>query len=143
MKITRFTGAFAPLSNFYNRDIRVYYDGLFYKNSEAAYQSAKTLDKKKREKFTQISPKEAKKQGRYLKLREDWDEVKDEIMYQIVKDKFERNSYPREILLGTYPLELEEGNTWGDEYWGVCDGKGENKLGKILMIVREEILFNK
>ncbi len=81
MKITRFTGAFAPLSNFYDRDIRVYYDGLFYKNSEAAYQSAKTLDKKKREKFTQMTPKEAKRQGKYLKLREDWDEVKDEIMY--------------------------------------------------------------
>lgn len=141
--IHRFDGHFAPLSNFYNNDILVYFDGLFYKNSEAAYQSAKTLDIKERKHFTSLNPYNAKNSGRVIKLRNDWDEVKDEIMYQIVKDKFKRNSYPKEVLISTYPLILEEGNTWNDKYWGVCNGKGENKLGKILMRVREELLNNK
>ena len=31
-------------------------------------------------------------------------------------------------LLDTWPNELEEGNNWGDMYWGKVNGFGENKL---------------
>ena len=41
-------------------------------------------------------------------------------------------------LLATGDAYLEEGNTWGDRIWGTVDGQGENRLGKILMQVRDE-----
>lgn len=42
-------------------------------------------------------------------------------------------------LLATGTRYLEETNTWGDTYWGVCEGKGLNMLGKTLMQVRDEL----
>ena len=60
-------------------------------------------------------------------------------MYEIVKDKFSRNPELRVKLLNTGDIELIEGNYWGDTFWGVCNGKGENHLGKILMRVRKEL----
>jgi predicted NAD-dependent protein-ADP-ribosyltransferase YbiA (DUF1768 family) len=56
-----------------------------------------------------------------------------------VKDKFSRNPELRVKLLNTGDLQLVEGNYWGDTFWGVCNGKGENHLGKILMRVRKEL----
>lgn len=110
-KVGEFRGKFAPLSNFHDKNIVVYYDGLYYSSSEAAYQSAKVLDKKQREKFTHLSPVEAQRLGNAVDVRSDWDSVKDEIMYQIVKDKFTRNIKMRDFLISTNPMTLEEGNT--------------------------------
>ena len=45
----------------------------------------------------------------------------------------------KEKLLATGNEELVEGNWWGDQYWGICDGIGKNKLGKLLMKVRKEL----
>lgn len=45
----------------------------------------------------------------------------------------------RSQLLSTGTAELVEGNWWNDRYWGVCNGRGENHLGKILMRIREEL----
>ena len=59
-------------------------------------------------------------------------------MLSIVRAKFE-NAYLRRRLIATGDAELMEGNDWGDRFWGVCRGKGENRLGKILMKVRAEI----
>ena len=69
-------------------------------------------------------------------MRSDWDHVKIAIMKEAVRLKFE---YPtlRGMLLDTGDAELVEGNTWGDRFWGVCDGEGDNHLGKILMHTRE------
>jgi len=74
-----------------------------------------------------------------LTLRDDWESIKDEIMYTIVKDKFVRNEEAKELLLFTGSSHLYEGNTWGDEYWGTVNGKGKNKLGLILERVRSEL----
>ena len=62
-------------------------------------------------------------------------------MLNLVRAKFTPGSKLAEWLLATGEAELSEGNTWGDEYWGVNlrTGKGLNKLGKILMMVREEL----
>jgi len=141
-KIGEFRGKYSPLSNFYDRNIVVYYDGICYKSSEAAYQSAKVLCKKNRKIFTSLSPVDAMKRGKAVDIRPDWSSVKDDIMYQIVKDKFTRNPHMRDFLISTYPMKIEEGNDWGDTYWGICNGKGENKLGKILMRVRKELIIN-
>ena len=76
-------------------------------------------------------------------FREDWDDIKWQVMYHLVGIKFAYHKDLREMLLLTHPHELEETNTWGDHFWGVCDGEGENQLGKILMTVRDEFLLNK
>lgn len=117
----------------------VVYDGLDYKNSESAYQSAKTLNREDRVRFQTMGAGTSKKEGQTVAMREDWDKVKDNIMYEIVKDKFCRNIELAVKLMATEDKYLEETNWWNDIYWGVCRGIGENKLGHILMRVREEI----
>jgi len=58
-------------------------------------------------------------------------------MLDLVRKKFE-NPLLRAMLLATEDAVLVEGNTWNDTFWGVCRGRGENWLGRILMQVREE-----
>ena len=132
-----FRGETKWLSNF--EICEVYYDGDKYTSAEAAFQAAKCKDKKERIPFFTMTPAEARKTGRKVKLREDWESIKDNVMYEICKDKFTRNEHLKQKLLSTRNQELIEGNTWGDIYWGACNGKGQNKLGKILMKIREEL----
>jgi ribA/ribD-fused uncharacterized protein len=135
--ITRFKGKYRFLSNFYENPIL--YDELWYKNAESAFQSHKIRGwVSRRMLFEHLTALEAKKLGRKVTLRRDWERVKDTIMYEVVLAKFQIN-HLRTMLLETGDEELVEGNTWGDTYWGVCRGKGKNKLGHILMRVREEI----
>lgn len=132
--INKFVGEYAFLSNFF--EIPIYYSGILYQNSEAAFQAQKTLDPEERKKFSTLSSNEAKKKGRHVALRDDWEQVKDDIMFDIVLSKFASNPVLKNLLLNTNNEELIEGNTWNDTYWGVCNGEGENHLGKILMKVR-------
>ena len=124
------------LSNMYETPVN--YDNRTYKCSEAAFQAQKTLDDKCRDMFTEFDGKTAKSTGRNVNLREDWESVKDEIMLNVCRAKFS-NPDLREKLLNTGNEALIELNSWGDQYWGVSKGKGENKLGKILMQVRSEL----
>ena len=135
--INNFKGKYYFLSNFYSA--QVMYEGLLYKNNESAFQSAKVKDLERRKQFCELDPSVAKRKGRNVLLRQDWENVKDEIMYQCVKDKFTRNLDLKQKLLDTDDEELIEGNTWNDTYWGICKGRGKNMLGKILMRVREEL----
>lgn len=125
------------LSNFYHVDVE--YDGIIYKNTEAAFQAQKVLDDNEKLLFSDLYPHEAKKLGRRVKLRKDWNDVKDNYMYEICKAKFTQHDDLAEKLLETGDEELVEGNTWNDTYWGVCNGKGKNQLGKTLMRIREEL----
>ena len=132
-----------PLDNFWEDNIKVVYDGLEYTNSEAAFQSAKLTDKSKRIPFTKMSAQQSKfigKNPRLTKLRPDWNEIKDQVMYDIVRDKMMRNPWIKDLLLSTDSKIIEEGNYWNDTYWGVNikTGKGKNQLGKTLMKLREE-----
>lgn len=135
--INEFKGKYYFLSNFYSAPVM--YEGLLYQNNEAAFQSAKVKDLERRKQFCKLDPSIAKKKGRNALLRNDWEDIKDEVMYQCVKDKFTRNQDLRQRLIDTDNEELVEGNTWNDTYWGVCRGRGKNMLGKILMKVREEL----
>ena len=141
--IDSFRGAFDFLSNFYGAS--VFYDGLWYRNSEAAFQSAKTLDPEMRKKFAAASPSQAKSMGRMVNLRPDWKQVKDGIMLEILRSKFAPGTKCAERLLATGSLRLIEGNTWHDNYWGVCQcekcrgEKGLNHLGELLEKVRDEL----
>ena len=142
--INEFKGKYYFLSNFYETPI--VYDGLTYQNNEAAFQAAKTTSYEEREKFTYLIPSEAKRLGRKVALRSDWEEVKDKIMYEICKAKFSQWANLKHLLLETGDTYLEEGTTgWHDNIWGNCNCEkcknipGENRLGKILMKVREEL----
>lgn len=141
-KIDSFRGDFAFLSNFYPSSM--WYDGRRYKTLEAAYQAQKTLDPVARETIAQAkSPLLAKKLGYAVKLRGGWDSMRVNVMGELVREKFLQNPLLREMLLVTEEVDLEEGNDWCDNYFGVCrcpkcPGSGENWLGRILMVVRAE-----
>lgn len=125
------------LSNF--SDAWVKMDNRWYSSVEHAYQAAKTFDEDLR---TQIrnapTPGQAKKLGKELIPRDDWDEVKEDVMTDLLIQKFCQSEY-RELLLATENMYLEETNTWGDVYWGVCNGRGLNRLGEIIMGLREDL----
>ena len=135
--INEFRGKYYFLSNFY--EVPVTYENITYQNNEAAFQSAKVVDYDKRLSFAHLNPSQAKSKGRHVQLRHGWDIIKEEIMYEICKAKFTQNEDLRLKLITTGDEYLEEGNTWGDKIWGTVNGKGQNKLGKILMRVREEL----
>lgn len=62
------------------------------------------------------------------------------VMYWLLKQKFSPGSQLAVRLLATGDRELIEGNRWGDTFWGVCNGVGENNLGQILMCIRSELI---
>jgi ribA/ribD-fused uncharacterized protein len=125
------------LSNFY--DCRVIYEGIWYRNAESAYQASKLDSRKARLQFQGLTGAQAKALGRTVELRDDWEDVKLSNMYDVVSAKFANNTGLRMKLMMTGDEEIVEENTWGDTYWGVCQGKGENHLGKILMFTRWEL----
>lgn len=86
------------------------------------------------------SPGEAKKRGRKVELRPDWEEIKIPVMFQCLQSKFGIGRQERQWLIETSGQHLREGNTWGDTFWGVdsAAGGGLNYLGKLLMVVREQ-----
>ncbi len=139
MIINSFRGEYGFLSNFY--DCKVYYSGMTFKNSEAAYQAMKCRSKEEALSFQGHTASEAKYHGQLVKLRPDWEQVKLQIMEEIVRAKFVQNIHLAKKLVATGDAELVEGNTWGDTYWGVDTRKkkGENHLGIILMKLRSEL----
>ena len=134
--------SFFFLSNFFSTPVT--YQGLTYQNNEAAFQAQKTLCQEQKAAFTSLAPSDAKRRGRHVHLRQDWESVKDGIMEEIVREKFTQNPKLREQLLSTGDAILIEGNTWNDRYWGVDarSGVGKNHLGKILMKIRSELREN-
>ena len=136
-KINSFRDEYYFLSNFY--ECSVTYNGLTYKNNEAAFQAQKCINPKDREKFCNLRASESKKLGRRVVLRKDWEDIKIKVMTDIVKAKFEQNEDLQKKLLATEDAYLEEENTWGDRIWGTVYGVGANNLGRILMNVRKEL----
>ena len=135
--INRFNGEYAFLSNFVN--CKVIYNENIYPTVEHAFQAAKCLDISIQKSFTTlVTPRDAKKLGKQVPLRPDWEQVKDDIMKDLLTQKFSQEPFKSQ-LLATGNAKLIEGNTWNDTYWGVCNGKGLNMLGILLMEVRDEL----
>lgn len=137
--INKFRGENRFLSNFYETSVE--WEGLIYPSSEAAFQAAKTLDQEDRKRFQTMAPTIAKREGYKVKLRENWEDIKIDVMYQIVLAKFSQNEFFKQKLIATGREWLEEGNTWGDRTWGTVDGIGNNYLGKVLMAVRSVLML--
>jgi ribA/ribD-fused uncharacterized protein len=131
------------LSNFW--PVEITYQGLTYPSVENFYQAMKTSDKAKRQIFTTVTAANAKKRGRSLPLQENWEELKVAVMTYGLRAKFAAGSDLARQLLLTENAELVEYNYWHDNFWGNCtcskcsNTKGENKLGQILMQVRDEL----
>jgi len=136
--VTMFEGKYEFLSNFHRCAIT--FDGVEYGSIEHAFQAAKTENKAEREDVRQApTPGVAKRRGQKVTLRADWDNIKIGVMKDLVRQKFTRHADLKAELLKTGDSNLVEGNVWRDSYWGVCNGVGENHLGKILMEIRTEL----
>lgn len=151
--IDKFEGRWAFLSNFYPCEIE--HKGIKYPSVEHYYVAMKVTEMQLidgvyytasdfRELIASIkNPGDAKRFGRRVKLRSNWDDKKLDFMNWAVREKF-KDEKLKEMLLSTGDEELIEGNWWHDSYWGICScdkcgDKGENHLGKILMDVRSEL----
>ena len=141
--INKFEGQYEFLSNFFPSVIE--YEGFEYPTVEHAFQAAKTLNLDKRLRIAELpTPGEAKRAGRALELRSDWDNVKLQVMEDCLREKFKHTELLLK-LIGTGDEFLMEGNYWHDNFWGSCScekcgGNGQNQLGKLLMKIRDEYM---
>lgn len=125
------------LSNFYPVTLRdLEYPSITYGSIEAAFQAAKTLSYEERKAFESLSPREAKRLGRRVFLRPNWDSIKEEIMESYLRQKFSIPMLRKRLEAIEEPL--VEDNTWGDRYWGRVNGRGLNRLGALLEKIKKE-----
>lgn len=144
MVILSFTGPYDFLSNYYPS--KVCLDGMEFHCVENAYQAAKTEDVMQRGLFLSCTPVYAKKQGRRLTVRSDWDTVRGDIMLALLVQKFAKGTLLAQKLIETGDAYLCELNRWHDNYWGacVCDrcklSRKCNMLGSFLMTIRDTLI---
>lgn len=134
--IDNFSGKTMWLSNFFLAPVYAY--GLLYPANEHAYHAAKCVYFGQRADFQVLTAADSKKHSKAIEVRSDWHDIKFDVMLRLTRQKFYLHKTLRDRLEKTGDQELIEGNTWGDIYWGVCQGVGQNNLGKILMQVRQE-----
>jgi ribA/ribD-fused uncharacterized protein len=139
--IKEFQGEYRWLSNF--APVEINYMGRIYPSVEHAYQSAKSNDDlwKAMCQDPAISAGKIKRESRRVKLRIDWDKTKWLVMADCVLEKFTQEPYHSK-LIATGDKPIQEGNTWGDTYWGVDleTGEGMNELGRIIMHIRKLLI---
>jgi hypothetical protein len=136
-KILEFKNEYAFLSNFYYSPFII--NDINYLTNEHFYQANKTVNK---DEFQYVldsdTPAIAKRRGKEINIAQNWDNIKNKVMYIGVFNKFIQNNKLKFMLINTGNFKLIEGNYWNDKYWGIClkTNEGENHLGKILMSVR-------
>jgi N-glycosidase YbiA len=132
-------GEHGYFSNFASYPIEV--RGKIWPTSEHYFQAQKFAGSEQEEAIRLVkSPMIAARMGRDRQkpLRSDWEAVKDDVMREAVRAKFQQHVTLREQLLATGNAILVE-HTENDSYWGDGgDGSGKNMLGRILMEVRDE-----
>lgn len=136
-----FSGDWAFMSNF--EPVEVFLDGESFPTTEHAYQAAKTFRAEERQEIREEPrPGRAKRMGREVTLRPDWELVKLAIMEDLQSQKYMRSDTLRMKLVETGDAPIVEGNDWHDNFWGDCscakceEVEGQNHLGKILMGIR-------
>eukprot|EP00904_Undaria_pinnatifida_P012455 jgi/Undpi1/833/HiC_scaffold_10.g04297.m1 len=142
--IRHFEGDYECLSNTYKCPVSLRGDSEPYPSVEHALQASKTDDAELKNSIRQAKNAiEAKKIARVVKPAPKWRAESERIVEALIRDKFRRNAKAREILIGTGRVKLVYTNSHEDRVWGVCGGKGENKLGKLLERVRADALAGK
>lgn len=136
MTIDNFDGKYAFLSNFYDAPMVI--NGITYPTNEHYFQAMKAKNPNEHQYIAAAAtPGKAKRLGRQCELRSDWEQIKEQVMWDGLYAKFTQHPQLKQRLLETGDALLIEGNTWHDTYWGMCDGKGANRLGTMLMSLRE------
>ena len=134
--ITAFTGGYDFLSNSFPCSVEI--DGLKFNSAEAAFWAQRVKDVNARRKCARLNPNKAREKAMNAVPIDDWDELKEDIMKKILKIKFS-NPDLKKKLKDTKKLKLLNNTTYRDEYWGIHLGKGKNKLGVLLMELRDEL----
>lgn len=151
MDIKGFQNEYRWLSNFWYAEITL--DPFSWKltnkgrlqwftapTNEHAYQALKMQFYEDAKSILQCdTPAKAKRMARIKPMHTEWERVKLETMYQINLAKYTQHPMLLRKLIDTGDVYIEETNHWNDQFWGVCNGKGENHLGKILMRIRSEL----
>lgn len=132
-------------SNFLPFDRPLIYDGETYRTPEHFYQAMKTTSKNRRAEIAATpKPGSAKRLGREVAIRKDWEDVKYGVMMYAQLWRFREGSPARDVLMNVEG-DIVEWNNWHDRIWGKCvceecGGEGGNLLGRILMRIRDEAL---
>ena len=138
--ITKFQNENRWLSNF--ATVKIVLDGLEFPSIEHAYMSAKSDDEEWKKFCSNPSNKagDVKRQSRVITLKDNWNDIKINVMAECIKKKFNQEPF-RTKLLETGTQHIQEGNRWNDKFWGVClkTNKGENHLGKLIMEIRDSL----
>ncbi len=136
--ILGFNGDYRWLSNFV--PVPIEFDGVVYPSVEHAYVAAKCNDINDRYPILNMTAGQAKRYGRQIVVSELFtDTYKVSVMNAFLRQKFTTQPY-MSLLIGTQGRYIEETNTWGDTFWGVCDGVGKNTLGCLIMQIRDELV---
>lgn len=127
----QFRNKYAFLSNFHFSPITI--GNYCFNNAEAAYQALKCKGYEQR--FVGLNAKAAKALGRRLPMQEGWNDMRIDAMRYVLQQKFKNP----QLMAQLQQIEghIQEDNYWNDTFWGVCNGVGENQLGKLLMEIRD------
>lgn len=141
-EIAGFNGEYRFLSNFWYSPIVL--EEIWFRTAEHAFQSAKGVNfNEVRQVISAATPGDAKRLGRKIQMKDNWMDIRNEVMELIVRAKFQQNTNLKDLLIETGDLPIIELNNWGDTYWGMTEymgiRKGQNFLGKILMKIRSEL----
>lgn len=135
--IMGFRGEYSWLSNFHT--CVCVWNGIPFMSSEHVFMYQKSNDPNYRLKIIMSStPGQAKRIGKTAELRPDWDTYRLIAMSNALKSKFANKDLSQK-LINTGDAHLEETNVWHDTYWGVCNGRGQNMLGRLLMNLRTKL----
>lgn len=133
--ILEFQGQYRWLSNFW--PVQVMLEGHIYPSIEHAYQAAK-VHPSRRAAFRSGTAGDAKRRGKGEEPP-DWVRRRVGVMRDLVSQKFAYSTQLGNMLLATGDVKIIEGNAWGDQFWGVCRGKGINTLGQLIMEQRARL----
>lgn len=130
-----FRGELAFLSNMYKTNI--YFEGQIWPSAENIYQSFKTNNELERSIFVTMTPQQSKAYWKSAPIRNPSFMVNRlEYMKLALEAKFNQNPFLLSKLCELPDERITETNTWGDTFWGTCNGVGEDHLGKLLKEIK-------
>lgn len=148
MVIDSFKGNFYFLSNMYPLAAPIWYKGIAYRTSEHLFAALKSLNPVIRQHIAnQKDGFAAKSEGKKIALRPNWSNIRTGVMKFVIQYKFSTNNKIAEMLIGTEPATLIEGNKYHDNTWGTCMCEncrykpGFNLMGQILMEERTQLIL--